>query len=62
VQVGKIPKAADTGQIARSQKWSKRDKMEFLRLLMRWGLPLVRFTFEVNVLPLCNMLKCCLCM
>jgi hypothetical protein len=47
-QVGKIPKAADTGQIARSQKWSKRDKMEFLRLLMRWGLPLVQGRSKVR--------------
>lgn len=41
LQVNKVQKVADSPQVPRSLKWSKRDKMEFLRQLMRWGLPLV---------------------
>jgi len=40
-QANKTPKASETPHVPRSQKWSKRDKMEYLRQLMRWGLPLV---------------------
>ena len=41
LQVNKVQKVAESPQVPRSLKWSKRDKMEFLRQLMRWGLPLV---------------------
>ena len=41
LQVHKVQKVAESPQVPRSLKWSKRDKMEFLRQLMRWGLPLV---------------------
>ncbi|XP_024367770.1 uncharacterized protein [Physcomitrium patens] len=39
-QANKGPKASEAPHVPRSLKWSKRDKMEFFRQLMRWGLPL----------------------
>uniref|UniRef100_A0A7I4B419 ATP-dependent helicase CHD1-2/hrp3 HTH domain-containing protein n=1 Tax=Physcomitrium patens TaxID=3218 RepID=A0A7I4B419_PHYPA len=39
-QASRAPKASETPHVPRSLKWSKRDKIEFFRQLMRWGLPL----------------------
>lgn len=47
-QANKASKASETPHIPRSQKWSKRDKMEYLRQLMRWGVPLVSILYQLN--------------
>lgn len=47
-QASRAPKASETPHVPRSLKWSKRDKMEFFRQLMRWGLPLVLLLYQLK--------------
>ena len=57
LQVNKVQKVAESPQVPRSLKWSKRDKMEFLRQLMRWGLPLVSSKTDL-ILKILNVGRC----